>query len=61
MTATIWMTYWQSCMFAGWCLTPIETIFQLYRVCDGQFFWWRKPEDPKKTTNLSKSLTNFVT
>ena len=38
-------------LFSLWCLTPLPTIFQLYH--GSQLYWWKTPEYPEKTTDLS--------
>jgi hypothetical protein len=43
-----------------WCLTSLPTTVQSLCRHD-QFCWWRKPEDPEKTTDLTQVTDNFIT
>jgi hypothetical protein len=56
-----WLAWNQDCSFdiKKHSLSHLSTIFQLY--CGCQFYWWRKPEYPEKTTDMPNSLKNIFT
>ena len=51
--STEWMGYGLRC------LTPLTTIFQFLVYRGNQFYWWRKPEYPEKTTDLVQVTDNL--
>ena len=52
---TVWLSFG---FLVLWYLTPLSTIFQLYRC--GQIQCWRKPEYPEKATDLSQVTDNTL-
>ena len=43
-----------------WNFTPLSTMLQLNIYHGGQFYWWRKPDYPEKTTVSHNAISSTL-